>query len=995
MIVGDAPNVDDDASGIGFLGKSGDLLRQTIADALKIDPTGHVSYSHAVACYGGSAKNKPKSDELSACGRILWWSVYQAWKSGTSTFIAAGKNAFKALFGRECSIREENGLTRLFQPPVKYWRTAAIEDFCFENGIQYPGGADGVNPDTVQDPGFISSAFMQDLFSRGFQFPDTPTLNGVGMVHPSYYLRDRFDEVFHMANALKVAYRWATGIELERHDKDYEAYFEAQPAIEYMNEILRAYRAGEIEYFALDLETIGPEDDKVKGALKPFLPGGRVLTINLSHKPHFGRVIYLAHSDTEMTVSEQSCVAEKYAELLAEVPVVGANLRFDMHWSRFKLGAKSWNIVHDTQLMHYAIFLGTARNDLKTLTSKYLEEDAGYEDDLKRCLEVLDKPDRHFENVPVDMMTEYAAHDVDVVLQIIPFLIDDLKSAGQWETYQNFLIHPYPAFIEMEQQGAKIDRYCVETLWDDYAERVAAPKKWFESESPYYTEWVRRRSVMAMSKRKKYKTKKARNKPIQPKEIEINFGSSEQVAELLFAIAGLEPWGEKGKVKKNLEHIFPDGVPTTGEEALENILENLHASGEIDSPRSTLLEKVMEYRKDAKILSGYLKKAMLHCPVTEVPDWWDSRGSLQDSRRYEAELYPIDCQSHSLNMTSTRTGRTSSSDPNTQQITKRMRHMYIPREIPPASELIDMGLDPAKNPRRLIANFDVGQAELRMLAVACQDPTMLSIMRDPKRDIHREIAAIAYNKPIASITSTERTSVKRIVFGTAYGRSAKAVAAQLKIPVSEAEDIQDALFRMMPGARRWIEDRHYEADTTGKIVTPTGRVRDLRMYTNTGDRHRRAVNTPIQGGASDLTLWATGHIHKWMKREKIQSSLWGFVHDSIMFDFFPQEFEMLMIGSEHYFSVETPKAFPWYNVPLVLEFECGPDWKNLVEVAYSRADRSVTFEGSAENITVVSDALSGVLGEQRLDPEWVTKITHKDDKGNLAPKKVWIKSVFI
>lgn len=993
-VIGEYPGFSEDKAGVTFCGRPGGMLREAIAK-VGMDPAKDVSYANAVFCFGGRKKTKVKRQQVEACSRHMWRAIRAAYMAGTRVFVCAGATACEAVMGHEVKVSQVNGDRTIAKPPMSAWNAVALEDFCYDRDITLPMEHDGIPPALIEDSGFVSSAFMQRMVETGFAYEEPPDLQVVPTYNPNYFIQSGVGEEYKMEKALRSAYYWAEDKEPEKHEKNYKAIFDADEAIQYIDSIIDRYENGVIEFFALDYETVGPPENMVKGALNPFLPGGRILTINLSHMAHFARVIYLTHPASTMTVSEQAAVAKKMRELLEKVPVAGANIRFDLHWSRYKLGARKWTIAHDTQLMNYAVFLGLRPNDLKTLVSAHIEGDADYEADLKEFLNALPREERHYANIPEDKMTLYGSHDVDVIHQLVPILTDQLKDHNQYEQYQLFLIHPYPAFIEMEQNGAFIHNEMVSELLVEYTRRVEEPAERFKTDpefAAYWNKWMMYKIKLAQEKRAAYKSERHKKKKIQPKELDINFGSAQQVAVLLFSIAGLPTWGDKGQKTKKLEKIFPNGIPTTKDEALENIRELV---ADQDGPAVKLLDLVMEHRTDSKILSTYLKKAYENCPVPhEKPDWWDTRHTLNDPRRYEAELYDIGAQSASFNLTSTRTGRTSSDGPNIQQVTKKMRRMYVPRPVPPEDELLAMGLDPKLNTRRLIANFDVGQAELRMLAVACQDPTMLAIMSDPKRDIHREIAAVAYNKPISAITSTERTSVKRIVFGTAYGRSARAVAAQLKIPIEEAESIQTALFAMMPGAKGWINDRHLEADMSGEVVTPTGRVRNLSMHQNSGERHRRAVNTPIQGGASDLTLWATGWIHKWMQENKVNSILWNFVHDSINFDVYPQEAEMLMRVCRHYFSVATPQQFPWYNVPLVLEFEFGTDWEKQVACEYVDDTREVKFEGKPDRVTNVFRTFKPLLTDIVLDPEWTKKAGRKDKDGLADPADVWVSAKF-
>jgi hypothetical protein len=191
---------------------------------------------------------------------------------------------------------------------------------------------DGVDPDEYHGEKF-QQAYLPQMKQSGFQEEDPPLLNVVPVLHPNYFLQERMSEVYKLERALKVALHWATGEVFQSAEvgKDYEAMFTHEPAIAYMDSVIAKYEAGEIEYVAVDLECVGEDENLVKGALKPFVPGGKVITINLAYRVHAAAVIYMHHPESQMTSGQQALVAEKYCELLAKVPIVGANLKFDMH----------------------------------------------------------------------------------------------------------------------------------------------------------------------------------------------------------------------------------------------------------------------------------------------------------------------------------------------------------------------------------------------------------------------------------------------------------------------------------------------------------------------------------------------------------------------------------------------------------------------------------------------------------------------------------------
>lgn len=1447
QIIGDYPNYVDTKSGVPFDGKAGTLLKDVLTK-LGINPEIDVSYAYVLCCQSNTEDKKPKKNEIDACSLHLWQTIYRGYRNGVKVIVAAGTIAYQTICGSSDGISSVSGMRREVEPEPDMWNLAALYDFCAVNRIKTP--EEQIKKEDIFDPLFLSTPFMQKCIAEGFSFVQIPQLKVVPSYSPSYFLRPG-EDASDLHVALRKAWRWAEN-KINPVAKDYAAIFDAMEAIEYIDSLIKMYERKEIEYVSYDLETVGKKGNEKKGGLNPFERGGRILTINLSYKPHYGRVIYFCHPASTMIKNERDAVAKKVCELLEKVPIVGANLKFDVHWSRYKLGAKKYTIAHDCVLMNYAIYLGTRRNGLKILTSVYTDADSGYEDRVRDFLYKRPKEEQHYGNIPPELMTFYACADVDVVMQLIPILIEELKKAGQYQNYLDFAIHPYPAFIEMEQNGCLLDKEVVSRLEQEYREKMTNYTKWFMESSAYGAIWRNRRHKFLWDQQQvKYKTEKRRNRPIPEEDLVFNFNSASQVAEVMYDIAKVSLPENIGEKKDSLIQVFPEGVPSTANLDIENLLFNMRLNGEVDSDRTKLIEALMDYRKVSKRYSSYLKKAYLFCPVPEE----------EEATEFDYDLFDVGCQRADFNLHSTRTGRTSCipgtvkiktpsgnvqmkdvkegdivfannvwtkvlqkfnngikkrlritldtgdtiecspkhkiyatpcvleytewfrakdikvdfgvaryneeinkfefnrvvnveklhpvymydmeteahcymangilvhncSKQNLQQVNKDIKPMYIPRRIPSEEYLISLGLDPLKNKQRLIMNCDVGQAELRMIAVASQDTKMLAIMSDPKRDIHREIASVAYHKPQDQITSDERKRAKSIVFGcvpmdtealtsegwkkyeeinegdlvlgykdgvlvwtpvrlkvfyenaplmrlyqpnrlfsvtttpnhrwvcerrsriknvrkyrvtetttegfkteerlilsapliesfdpinitekeaaivgwlhtdgsviwseetgitaqgsdfrrrgnsliiyqsskkyedeidllldgieagkysqfvessnsyrnawrikseyardlwdrarlheltlwefvlrlnkkqrdafldaankaeghtknrrhkslvitqntgivadsielagflsgfrterwangdykdntnikinissrylggtrikkedagtgdvwciktdcetwvmrqderimltgnTVFGRSPKAIAAQLKIPEDEAVSIQDALFSLMPEVKMWIQDRYDEVDSTGYVITPTGRKRNLLMYEDEGDRHRRAQNTPAQEAASSLNIWATGHVHKEMKRQNIKSLIWNFVHDSNMFDVFPEEIENLMVIGKYWFCKQVHKKFPWYNVPLVLDFQFGTSWGTQVDVKYDYDTRTVILTGSHKKINKLLPIISPVVKDIIIDPDWMKKINNVDDKGNPAPKDVTVSAVF-
>jgi DNA polymerase-1 len=223
------------------------------------------------------------------------------------------------------------------------------------------------------------------------------------------------------------------------------------------------------------------------------------------------------------------------------------------------------------------------------------------------------------------------------------------------------------------------------------------------------------------------------------------------------------------------------------------------------------------------------------------------------------------------------TGRLSYRDPNPQNQPLLM------------GPIIRDGYAAPEGYKLLIADYS--QLELRVAAWYSQDPTMIKIFKDG-RDIHSEAAIKVFKKPADQITKGERYAAKCLNFGVIYGRGAKSLVEGIEARIlateynqvwtlKEAEDILKGVLASFPKFRDWIKSQHQFVHKYKYVESATGRRRRFPLIpTNyAGDIERRAVNTPIQGLASDLNLDSAIQVH-----DRLPHGAWVLflVHDSIM-----------------------------------------------------------------------------------------------------------------
>ena len=147
-----------------------------------------------------------------------------------------------------------------------------------------------------------------------------------------------------------------------------------------------------------------------------------------------------------------------------------------------------------------------------------------------------------------------------------------------------------------------------------------------------------------------------------------------------------------------------------------------------------------------------------------------------------------------------------------------------------------------------------------------------------------------------------------------YRGSAGSIAADPKIPiwdVNEAQKVIRSIYDRYGGVE---QGQQQDYDNTilagGRLITPTGRC----YFFDTGSYRLKfqVANYPIQSGATaDLIPCAMIVIHRLMKRLSMKSLTMGNVHDSIVFDVFPGEEELLSKVAVYAF-VKGCKA-EWYR----------------------------------------------------------------------------------
>ncbi|CAI2379738.1 unnamed protein product [Moneuplotes crassus] len=252
----------------------------------------------------------------------------------------------------------------------------------------------------------------------------------------------------------------------------------------------------------------------------------------------------------------------------------------------------------------------------------------------------------------------------------------------------------------------------------------------------------------------------------------------------------------------------------------------------------------------------------------------------------------------SLNI-NTETGRLSARKPNLQNQPALDKDVYQIRKAFIAE----------KGNKLIVADY--GQLELRILAHMTNCKQMIEAFK-LGGDFHSRTAISMYpeikdkiengevllewdyskgNPPaplVKDLYAAERKKAKIMNFSIAYGKTAHGFANDFNCTIEEAQDVVDIWYRERPEVKEWQENAQHIASTEGWTKTLLGRFRNLsRFFKGRRTRNqgmRRAINTPIQGGAADVVIAAMVKIAKDPILKELGYTLLLQIHDEVILE---------------------------------------------------------------------------------------------------------------
>jgi len=694
-------------------------------------------------------------------------------------------------------------------------------------------------------------------------------------------------------------------------------------------------------------------------------------------------------------------------QVLTQSTLIGHNLTFDMLYTYFTFwGAKltgwddpafnrrrdSWLVAladackYDTWHMAFAWEQKRGSLGLEVIAYDWVPDLAGYEEDMTLLIELhyaamhpAANQGGHYLNCPLDKwnthLTPYVMGDVEVCYQAHGKLQRKLENSNVYEfplahhevrgsfrrftppnrdwVYSKIMSPAASVLMKMMARGLYIDPERLSEMEDSMPKQIIKLREELKTVDPIITHWCNKKSRTETG-------------------WELDLENKGQMKELLFEHLKLPVLRFTKQGRKLLGDDVDKAKLALGaaiaaeKPELENDAEGLEAAVQEQMREVAALDKftlnkmcaafealrpLQKYRKAFKLYSTYVRP--LKNLFTEKLD--------KKERTADPHLYFDQCIHANFLLTGTRGGRLSCREPNLQQLPRDgiVKSMFVSRF----------------GQRGCMYQADLSQIELRLLAAACGDPTMVKAYF-AEEDLHSLTTSRIFNVPYEHFSKDhmkdlqtkgyskeakeldEKRSVgKTVNFLTGYGGGAFGlqnvlIAREIYKTLEECQTIIEAFFDAYPALLRLLQKYKRFIMDTHLAVSIFGRVRVFEEVLGDDEEAkakalRAGCNHLIQSTASDMMLVALFVIETMMREADLESILVSTVHDSLVIDCVQTE-----LSQVHQIVDDVLNNFPnvfravfgddydtsWMIVPFTGDCEVGLDYLTTRKIPKTNID---------------------------------------------------------
>lgn len=562
---------------------------------------------------------------------------------------------------------------------------------------------------------------------------------------------------------------------------------------------------------------------------------------------------------------EGSCVyREDYSTLLEDIQernlyFIGHNLSFDIKQIHFHLGEHVATAIrdrwlHDTQIMSHVctdkiptewlVQYNAQRIELnKELPKGYMHR-TGTPNSLKTLAPYWLKVPAFWEDPTDHNNDDYVLKDCEYTYRLAAKLLAQLTSLGEDTFYLERMI-PWANFLlECELKGIQLDTNALQDLKREKEQKLVELKnilddKWLPAYCNFHTiqtaEVFKKYDEMMLLAQEKSKDKSEERK----EQLRSKYASL-----LKKSLSKLEPfnldspkqmlWLLKDYFQLNVLNF--EGKESTGVE----VLERLAGEGRED------IRLYLEYRGVEKILTSFLPT-------------------------YEELAINGNIHAH-LNITGTRTGRLSCSDPNLQQVPAELYKVFKARD----------GYS--------FINYDLEAIEAKLIALFAQEPELYHIIQSGESfHDHNAITFFSLDCAPSEVKAKypiERYCAKTVGFALCYGAGSNRLintftAGGFPVNGQLASEMLTRFHEKYENVK--LFHRAFTRDAASGDVHYNIFGRPIRIQ-DPEDAYMTAFNTLVQSTASDINLNVAYRTQQRINELDLDAQVLLLVHDMIMIE---------------------------------------------------------------------------------------------------------------
>lgn len=595
-------------------------------------------------------------------------------------------------------------------------------------------------------------------------------------------------------------------------------------------------------------ETIIVEDGDAESALYRAIAESSAVTYDFEtigtklHRNSFKVVSLGICTNADMSKAyvipgHRADVVRRAVQLWHSKTVYAHNMKFDENVLRRMGVAIPDDVVReDTILMSYATCAETGLHSLKQLAKDKLFW-SDYAIDVRKI-----------QNYTFEEIAQYNARDCIATLMLGDYFRERMDDR-QLELYRDTLLPASDFVREIEWNGIALDVDYTRYLQETYQQK---------------TEEFRDR-LLHTAEVKEAVAKRG-------KSLEFNFGSSQQLAFLLYDIIGLK-----------VPFFTEKGAPSTKEEAL------LALKGQ---------HPIVEQILDMKFYPSMLAK-FIH-PLLD--EWLDSDGRIRTS-------YWI---------TGTVTGRLSATEPNLQQIPRHrdLRRMFCAQE------------------NRILIIIDYKQIDMWFMALFSGDKNLKNAFHN-SLDLHTYVAQNALgqscdNEKSRRIAKSINFGLINVVGIKKLAHEIGGTEREAKKFMDSYFQKFSGVKNFFKSQRKLLEEKGVIYNLVGRERMLPGIFSSTRSVRE--EAFRRSISTPVQSATNELTLKSGIRIYQYLKSINALDDvkLVGSIHDSLILEMALESMETDIL--DHIVHIMIHPDFFEYDMPLSVSVKGGINWGDAEEM---------------------------------------------------------------